>query len=88
MKQALIFTEEIIRKIEAVQKSTSPKFKRDYNKSIARDKAELRQYCRLRGINYKALDKLIAYYTIEIIRNEGWIQPEIFKKDFIIKKGE
>lgn len=55
MKQALILMKEIERKRKAVNKSSSEYLKKDYEKRIERDIQELKDYCKFKGLDYKAV---------------------------------
>lgn len=58
MNKALEFAKEIKEKEEAVKKSNSDYFKRDYRKSIERDRKELKYYCKQKDIDF---DKLMSF---------------------------
>ena len=52
MKRAIELAAEIERKKAAIHKTKSEYLRRDYGKSIKRSMAELKYYCRSRGIDY------------------------------------
>ena len=55
MKQALIVVAEIKQLKAAVRKSKSMKLKNDYHKAIRNKKADLKEYCQYKGLNYEEL---------------------------------
>lgn len=52
MKQALILIDEMNTKIDAYNRSKSPRLKRDLEKSLSKDFANLRKYCKYKQLNY------------------------------------
>lgn len=57
MKQVEIELEEILRMINAMEKSNSCYLKNDYAKNIRYRIGELRYYCKHKGIDYNVLVK-------------------------------
>lgn len=59
MKQALILIDEMNVKIDAYNKTKSPKLKRDLEKSLYKDFSSLRKYCKYKQLNYFELIKKV-----------------------------
>ena len=58
MRNAVEFARLILRKQEAIKRTTSPFLQRDYKKSIDNDIRELKFYCGERGFNYGDIMRL------------------------------
>lgn len=52
MTKAIKFAKEIKQKKYAIEKSNSPNLKKQYQKSIKRDIADLKFYCNQKNISY------------------------------------
>lgn len=58
MKNAKKMVAEIDRKKRALRNTKSEHLERDYRKSIYSDLKELRDYCKFKGLDFKAVIKL------------------------------
>ena len=59
MEQALKLVDEINRKKEAIGKTKSTYLRNNYYKSIRSDMFELRDYCKFKGLDFKAVARFI-----------------------------